>query len=119
MLAPEPIIPDSMLEGLARGRRLLLLSNTNIIHFAMIRERYSLLRHFHDMILSYEVGALKPSPRIYREAIARAGCQAEECFFTDDVAAFAEAARLEGIDAIQFKSLKQLQQDLGLRGINW
>src|SRR5262245_6586655 len=114
---PDILIPDAMLEGLARRYRLLLLSNTNAIHFGMIRERYPFVRHFHDLVLSHEVKAMKPSPRIYREAIARAGCTAAECFFTDDIAAYVEAARKEGIDAEQFVSLEKLEKDLRIRGV--
>jgi putative hydrolase of the HAD superfamily len=116
---PETIIPDSMLEGIARRYRLMLLSNTNAIHFDMIRANYPELRHFHDLVLSYQVGAMKPSPVIFREAIARAGCRAEECFFTDDVAAYVEAAQKEGMDATQFHSLEQIQKELRQRGVEW
>src|SRR5205823_3430405 len=62
---PQTLIPESMLEGLKRRYRLLLLSNTNAIHFEMIRENYPLIEHFDDYVLSYEVGAMKPSSRIY------------------------------------------------------
>jgi glucose-1-phosphatase len=116
---PETLIPDAMLERLSRRYRMLLLSNTNAIHFSMIRERYPFIRHFDDLVLSHEVKAMKPSPVIYREAIARAGCAAEECFFTDDIAAYVEGARKEGIDAVQFVSLEKLQEDLRSRGIEW
>ncbi len=119
IFAPEPLLPDRMLEGLRRERRLLLLSNTNAIHFEMIQERYALLRHFHSYVLSYKVGALKPSPRIYEAAIARAGCLAEECFFADDNLPFVEAALRHGIDAVQFHSRAQLERDLESRGIAW
>ena len=116
---PEPLIPESMLAGIRERYRLLLLSNTNAIHFQMLKQKYSLLRHFDDMVLSYEVGALKPSPVIYREAIARAQCRPEECFFTDDIAAYVDAARQEGIDAVQFHSREQLEKELLARGIHW
>jgi len=119
IFGPEPLLPESLIEALCRQRRLLLLSNTNPIHFEWIRERYSLLRHFHSYVLSYEVGALKPSPRIYQEAIARADCQPEECFFADDDATNVEGAKREGIDAVQFQSREQLEADLRLRGIRW
>src|SRR5882672_1733281 len=72
---PETLIPDSLLEGLRRRYRLLLLSNTNAIHFGMIRDTYPLLRHFDEYVLSYEIGVLKPSPLIYEEALARARCE--------------------------------------------
>src|SRR6266566_2315400 len=72
---PDTLIPDSLLEGLRRRYRLLLLSNTNAIHFGMIRDTYPLLRHFDEYVLSYEIGVLKPSPLIYEEALARARCE--------------------------------------------
>ena len=116
---PATLLPEALIEGLRRRQRLLLLSNTNAIHFAMIEERYPLLRHFDDYVLSFRVGATKPSPAIYREAIARAGCRPEECFFTDDVGPFVEAARQEGMDAVQFQSREQLEAELESRGITW
>jgi glucose-1-phosphatase len=119
IFAPEPFIPDAMIEGLGKHQRLLLLSNTNANHFVWLREKYPLLAHFDDYVLSYEVGAMKPSPRIYHEAIARAECAPGECFFTDDIEAYAEAARREGIDAVQFRSLPQLQGELKARGVKW
>jgi putative hydrolase of the HAD superfamily len=116
---PQTLIPESMVEGLHRHRKVLLLSNTNAIHFDMIRENYAVLRHFDDFVLSYRVGALKPSPSMYREAIVRAGCRAEECFFTDDIADYVAAAREEGIDAVQFQGLEKLQRELSVRGVAW
>ena len=116
---PETLIPERMLEGIGQRRRLLLLSNTNAIHFRMIRDNYPLLRHFHEYVLSYEVGAMKPSPRIYEEAIARARCEPAECFFTDDIAEYVQAARAAGIDAVQFESAAQIERELIRRGVNW
>ena len=116
---PEPLLSEGLLEGLRRRQRLVLLSNTNAVHFEFARERYPLLRHFDDYVVSYQVGATKPSPAIYREAVARAGCRPEECFFADDVGKFVEAARREGIDAVRFQSQKQLESEMGARGITW
>ena len=114
---PEPLVPETLLTRLGAGHRLMMLSNTNPIHFQMIQAQYPLLRHFHDAVLSYEVGAVKPSSKIFQEAIARAGCSPEECFFTDDLAVNVEAARTHGIDAVQFESAAQIERELGARGI--
>jgi glucose-1-phosphatase len=119
LIFTEPLIPESMLEGLASRYRLLLLSNTNAIHFEMIRRSYPLLRHFHDLILSYEVHAMKPSPEIYAAAIGRAGCRPAECFYTDDIAAYADAARALGMDAVRFENRDQLEREMTGRGIRW
>ncbi len=116
---PETLIPETMLEGIARNYRLLLLSNTNPIHYEMIRTNYPLLRHFHSYVLSYEVGAMKPLPLIYQRAIEEARCLPEECFFTDDVPAFVEGALAQGIDAVQFESAAQIEAELRKRGVQW
>ncbi len=115
----EPLIPESMLEGLGARYRLLLLSNTNAIHFAMIEENYPLIRHFHDRVLSFEVRAMKPQPEIFRAAVDRAGCLPAECFYTDDIPEFVEAAGRLGIDAVVFRSAEELAGEMEARGIRW
>lgn len=114
---PEPLVPDALLRDLASRYHLLAVSNTNPIHFEMIQKAYPLLRHFDDFVLSYEVGAAKPEAKIYREAVARAQSNAEECFFVDDLAGNVEAAQENGIDAVQFLSAGQLEDELRARGL--
>jgi FMN phosphatase YigB (HAD superfamily) len=111
----ETLVPEALLADLASRHRLLALSNTNPIHFAMLKEAYPLLRHFDGYVLSYEVGAAKPEAKIYQEAIARAQCGPQECFFTDDLAVNVEAARAHGMDAVQFLSVEQLEGELRAR----
>ena len=113
------LVPESMIEGLARRYRLVLVSNTNRIHFEMVRRQYPVLRHFHHMALSYQVKAMKPRPEIFLEAVRLAGCRAGECFYADDIPAFTEAARKLGIDAVAFESVAQLSTEMRRRGIAW
>ena len=113
----ETLIPEALLQDLRRRHRLLALSNTNPLHFEMVMESYPLLRQFDGFILSYQVGAAKPESKIYREAIARAGCHPEECFFIDDLAVNVEAARAHRMEAVQFTSAEQLTRDLRERGL--
>lgn len=116
---PDPLIPESMLAGISQRYRLLLLSNTNAIHFQMVEQTYPLMRHFHERILSYRVRAMKPSPVIYREALAHAACRPEECFYTDDIVDYVDGAKREGIDAVQFESCAQIQRELATRGVRF
>ncbi len=116
---PETLVAESFIEALKKRYRLVLLSNTNAIHFEMVRKNYPLLRHFDAFVLSYLVGAMKPSPKIYERAVREAGCNPEECFFTDDIPAYVEGARRFGIDAVRFQSAEQLERDLLARGVRW
>jgi glucose-1-phosphatase len=115
----ETLLPESMVERLGERYRLLLLSNTNAIHFDMIRATYPILRHFHHCVLSYEVGAAKPDRKIYEAALAAAHCRPEECFYTDDIADYVRAGREIGFDAVQFESAAQIQREMRSRGISW
>ena len=116
----EVLIPEEMLAGLARNYRLVLLSNTNALHFELLQANYGhLLRHFHSMVLSFEVKAMKPEEAIFRAAVERAGCLPEECFYTDDIPAYVEGARRMGIDGVVFHSRAQIEEELRARGILW
>lgn len=117
IFAPDPLVPESLLTSLRERHRMVLLSNTNDMHFTIAQRRYPLLRHFHEFVLSYQVGAMKPDARIYQLAIAAAGCAAQECFFVDDLPENVDAARHEGIDAALFTTHEQLCADLEARGI--
>ena len=114
---PETLIPESFVRSLKERYRLLLLSNTNAIHFEMIERHYPLLQHLDHYVLSYKVGAMKPSPEIYEAALKEAQCEPEECFFTDDILPYVEGARRHRIDAVQFQSFTQLQHEMRLRGL--
>jgi FMN phosphatase YigB (HAD superfamily) len=114
---PETLLSEEFVAGLKRRHRLVLLSNTNAIHFDMVKANYPVLRHFDAYVLSHEVKAMKPSPAIYEAAIAAAHCRAGECFFADDVAEYVEGARRAGIDAVQFVNEAQLAGELRQRGV--
>lgn len=116
---PETLIPESVVEGIRRNHRTVLLSNTNGIHFSMLDAKYPILQHFDARILSHEVKAMKPEPAIYQAAIDAAGCQPEECFFTDDIPAYVEGAKAMGIDAVQFENGEQILEELAVRGVRW
>jgi glucose-1-phosphatase len=115
----ETLISESLLAALHRRYPLILVSNTNALHFEMIRRNYPHIRHFDALILSYEVKAMKPSPLIYESAVKAAGFRPEECFFTDDIPEYVEGARRFGIDAEQFESCAKWESDLQARGIVW
>ena len=116
---PALLIPEDLFRRLRARYRMVLLSNTNEIHFTFLRRHYPVLEHFDSLVLSYELGLLKPEPAIYHEAIRQAGCRPGECFFTDDMQVNIDAARREGIDAERFVSAAVLERHLRERGIEY
>jgi putative hydrolase of the HAD superfamily len=107
-----PIISEDLIEKLARHHRLIILSDTNEIHFEFIKQNFPVLKHFDDFVLSHEVGFQKPDPKIYDAAVEKAKCRPEECFFTDDKLANVEAAQKLGIRGVQFISAEQFEAEL-------
>jgi putative hydrolase of the HAD superfamily len=118
VLDPEPILSNELFEKLSKNYRLGLLSNTDPIHVAYIESRYDFFSHFPVRVYSCVIGAAKPNPLIYREALRACRVQAKEAVYVDDIAAYVEAARRLGMAGIQFQSSEQLElafHDLGLQ----
>lgn len=78
---------SDMLEFAARLKRhypVYLLSNIGKLHWDYLSPTYGLVNFCHDYLLSYEAGAMKPSPIIYREAQLRFSLVPETTLFIDD-----------------------------------
>jgi putative hydrolase of the HAD superfamily len=116
-LAPELIQSELFLEKLSKNYRLALLSNTDPIHMSHGEERFQFFRFFPIRIYSFRVGASKPNPLIYREALRACKVRAEEAIYIDDVAAYALAAQRLGMTGIVFQTPEQLHADLRNLGI--
>lgn len=101
----------------SRGYRLVLLSNTNSIHVRWIEREYAVFEKFDACVFSHRVGAMKPDPAIYAEAIRCANCAAGECFYTDDIEAYVVAGREAGLDAEVFTSAVAYCDQVRRRGI--
>jgi FMN phosphatase YigB (HAD superfamily) len=106
-----------LLRRLAARYPLYLLSDTNEIHFGYVRQTVDVLHLFEQFVVSYEVGVLKPDPRIYREVLRRAALPAEACVFIDDRPGNVEGARQVGMRAFLFRSAEQCAADLGSLGV--
>ena len=77
-----------LIPQLARVRRVLLLSNTNELHARQFVPQFApTLRHFHGVVMSYEVGARKPEAAAFARVQELAECRPEECLFFDDLPA--------------------------------
>lgn len=96
----------------AQKNRLVLLSNTNECHFKFAYASFPILKVFDRFILSYEVGACKPSAQIFQTALQEAD---GKTFYTDDIPAFVEAGRTAGLDAEVFCDVSTLRQQLIVR----
>lgn len=108
VLDPEPIHGKELFEKLSKKYRLALLSNTDPIHVAYIEAQYDFVTYFPARIYSCTIGATKPSPIIYREALRACRVRAEEALYIDDIEDYVEAAKRLGMAGVQFQSPAQL-----------
>ncbi len=92
----------NILKKLKSHCRLVLLSNTDVMRFSFIREKFPEVLFFDAYVLSYEVGHMKPDHRIYSVALKKAEAKAEECLFIDDREENIETALSLGFQAIHF-----------------
>ena len=86
-----------------KGYPMFLLSNTNELHFSYIMERYPIIHHFDEWILSFEVGVKKPSEKIYNAIFERRPVERDEVLYIDDMPGYVEAAAGYGIPGIVFR----------------
>jgi HAD superfamily hydrolase (TIGR01509 family) len=70
----------------ADGHRLILFSNTNAIHCPWVFEEYPEFSLFHDAVLSFKTGFIKPQPEIYHHAIGSHRLVPAETLYIDDLA---------------------------------
>lgn len=108
----KPLISEPLMESFAMEHRLIVLSDTNELHFEFIRHNFPILGHFDDFCLSYETGFMKPQPESFAAALDKAGCAANECFFIDDKLDNVLGARNFGMKATQFINESDLTKTL-------
>lgn len=102
-------IPRRRLDKLAelkRDFRLVLLSNTNPIHWRKAVDDYftqgglNVNYYFEKTYLSYEMRMLKPDEEIYRKVLDSSGMDAGDTLFIDDSKANCAAAERLGITSM-------------------
>jgi FMN phosphatase YigB (HAD superfamily) len=79
---------------------------------------YKFLGRIPVRIYSCCVGACKPNPIIYKEALKGCKVQAQEAVYVDDVPAYAGAAEQLGMRTVVFQTPEQLRRRLGEFGID-
>jgi len=107
----------SLLQILKKKFKLILLSNTDPLHKKYGWMNYKFLSHFDHLVLSFEVGSVKPEEKIFRKVEELSQLPSQEHLFIDDIAEYAEAAKKLGWDAIQFLNYPQLLAELTSRKI--
>ncbi|MBI2717742.1 MAG: HAD-IA family hydrolase [Rhizobiales bacterium] len=108
----------AILEELAAaGHPLFAITNWNGEKFRETRVRFAFLGRFRDIVVSGDVGLIKPDPAIYRLLVARNGLDPARSLFIDDNAANVAGAVAVGMAGHHFTGPADLRAALTARGL--
>jgi len=116
----QELIPgtvDLMERLVTAGYRVFALSD-NVREIVLhLRAQYDFWKHFEGVVISAELGFLKPDRRIYEHLLYSFDLKPEETIFLDDVLGNVEGARAVGMHAIQFVDAERAEADLATFGV--
>jgi 2-haloacid dehalogenase len=112
---------DDAVEVLAElrqaGLELHALTNWSAETFRLTRGRFEFLTWFRSILVSGEIGLVKPDPRIFGLLLEGIGRAARDCLYIDDSAPNAAAARALGFDVVHFRDGRQLRAEMAARAL--
>lgn len=112
-----PGTPELLEELKAHGVPLYALTNFSAEKFHETRERYSSFALFDGLVVSGEVGLIKPDPAIWRLLLDRYGLDPATILYIDDLAENCAVAESLGMSAHRFSGAARLRTELETRGL--
>lgn len=106
----KPVV--QLAQALQQHYTVAFLSNIGEIHWNWLVKQFPIFGQVENMILSFQVGYMKPATEIYQEAIRKSGSLPEQCVYIDDIEKYVEASRKLGIHGIHYQSSEQLAGSL-------
>lgn len=119
-VAPEQIQKDwlslakidgnvvSVIETLQKDYRIVLFSNAVPVFLRQLLKENDLERLFDSIVISSEIGIVKPDSAFFRKALEMINATPEEVFFIDDNSENVKAAEKLGIKSVVYKDLETL-----------
>lgn len=116
IFVPNPPILQALTQLRDAGVAMGVLSNTCEAHWHWIlAQNWPMLDGwFQQIVLSYEIGSMKPNSKIYEVCEARANCNPASIFFTDDRPENIAAASARGWSTHLFESGDELMRALAV-----
>lgn len=98
--------------------QLYALSDNILEVVAYLKQRYDFWQYFNDIIISAEVGLMKPSHEIFKLVLKKHKIKPKQSIFIDDYEPNVNAAQDLGMNGICFISPEQCKRALSNLGIN-
>ncbi len=94
------------------GYPLYALTNWSAETFPWANDRFEFLQLFDAIIVSGEVGLIKPDPAIFELTVQKAGVLPSQCLLIDDNEENVAVAQRLGMHALLFRSAEALEREL-------
>ena len=106
----QPIF-DLIVSNLKASYKIGLLSNANkgVVERKIPKD---LLQLFDIIVISGEVGFVKPDPKIFKLSADELGIELEEMVFIDDLSVYVNSAKELGINTIHYTGFDNFKQEL-------
>jgi FMN phosphatase YigB (HAD superfamily) len=117
VMAAEPFYEMWNSHVLLGKSKVVLLTNTNEMHWRFVRPLVPQFERFHALVVSCELRLAKPDPEIFQIALERAAVLPQETAYFDDVPRFVEAACALGIHGRVFKDAPTFRTQLADLGV--
>lgn len=113
-MVPGPIDGTMALVRALKGSGVPLycLTNFSSAKFELTRRCFDIFALFDGIVVSGEIGLVKPDPAIFRHLLQRFRLSAGQCLFVDDAPANVEGARAAGMRSHLFRSAAALAREL-------
>jgi HAD superfamily hydrolase (TIGR01509 family) len=106
-------------EALKENYSIALLSNAPSAFIRALFAEHDLERLFHEIVISSEVGMVKPNADIFELTLQKLGVPPSEAIFIDDNEKHVRAAASVGIKSVRFTSAKELKHQLVSLGLEF
>ncbi len=107
-----------VIKRLRKKHKIALLTNSPANMVRHILQNNNLEQFFDTIIISGEVGNVKPDPEIFQSALNQMKILPHEAIFIDDLAEYVAGAEHVGIKGIQYKNPEQLRERLRQEGVD-
>lgn len=95
-----------------KGIKTAICSNNFPERIEGLNKKFDFLKNFDIVVLSYEIGSVKPERKIFEELIRRSGVKPEEILYSDDGADKVEATKELSINAFLYRDFSDFEDHL-------
>ena len=109
----------TLVRKLKNNYKIACLSNCTDDWINIVMERHKIKDLFDEIIISGNIGIVKPYPEFYEYALNKLNISPEEAIFTDDRQSNVDGAKYCGIESILFSNTDSLESQLMKLGVTF